>query len=71
MNTTLTLSLTVAQASALEWIIAYGIDEKEQVLSSHPVADYDETEEAEQREVLRHACDAHAQLQGALREATA
>ena len=28
MSTTITMSLSLAQAQALEWIVAYGIDEK-------------------------------------------
>ena len=40
MSTTITMSLSLAQAQALEWIVAYGIDEKEYVLNSHLVRDY-------------------------------
>lgn len=71
MSTIITMSLSLAQAQALEWIVAYGIDEKEYVLNSHLVRDYNADEEAEQRADVALASEAQSALQGALRQAGA
>ena len=71
MSTTITMTLTVAQAQALEWIVAYGIDENEYVLNSPLAHGYSANEAAEQHADVAHASEAHGVLQGALRQAGA
>jgi len=70
MNKRITVAFTLPQLRALEWIAAYGADEKHHVLDE--LADaygYSASEAAEQRRDLRTSENAIAVLQGAMRKA--
>jgi hypothetical protein len=62
MKTHVTITLTKEQAEALEWMLAYGIDEKEYILKLE--RDYTEEETEEQRISLTLAKQALCIVQG-------
>ena len=67
---TVTLTLTKNEADSLEWISAYGIDEKESQMKSEDGDIYSDSERASIARWIRQANDALGLLQQAIGRAS-